>query len=333
MEIPLLLTADISTQSSADTNLTLDAWMAGARSKDEQLGIERNRIPYAAVYIPDTPQSPDFFNLAKAIGEVAQPETAPENHNQACWLKTMHYYWQAKGVVLAHKLFGVIPDPLDPGGIFQRYLPTTSVQNLRLETEIELACYRLLCEGEPQIRAWAAAKGLSYPFNTPLDLLLEVLKDQFQILVLLGPLSLDYQPLDKRTQRSHLSERIKLLTDKDWDEPDPIQISPTSPKRKKHLPPQKQRQRYEVTRGEYLKTLMQIGWYGYWLLALLKPKDQAALKPLFQAYLAALRAGKDLFIPDLDWVGGQAYKAKQTSRTSRVEAEIDKDGYIRWHWA
>jgi hypothetical protein len=75
-----------------------------------------------------------------------------------------------------------------------------------------------------------------------------------------------------------------------------------------------------------------MGWNGYWLYALLKFKNQEPLKPLFEAYLAAFRAGSELFIPDFEWIDGQPYQAKRTSQ-HRVEAEIDTDGYICWHWA
>ncbi len=75
-----------------------------------------------------------------------------------------------------------------------------------------------------------------------------------------------------------------------------------------------------------------MGWNGYWLLALLKHKKQEPLKPLFEAYLAAFRAGSELFIPDFEWIDGQPYQAQHTSQR-RAEAVIDADGYIRWVWA
>ncbi len=108
----------------------------------------------------------------------------PENHNQACWTKTNQYYWQARGLVFAHRLFGVIPDPLRKGGVLERYLPETSLENLRLSSNLDLARYRLLLKGEPYIKTWAAAEGISYPFKSPLELFLQTLKDEFQILLL-----------------------------------------------------------------------------------------------------------------------------------------------------
>jgi hypothetical protein len=332
VEIPLIQLADIPLLNPAATNITLDGWMAKAFASDKQLGIIRDRIPFAAVYIPSAPHSADFFNLAVAIGKTPIPQVAPENHNQACWIKTNQYYWQARGLVFAHRLFGLIPDPLAEGGVLNRYLPETSLHNLRLNIDYDLARYRLLLEGEPYIKTWAATNGISYPFKSPLELFLQTLKDGFQILLLLGPLNLYPEPLSKRSQRYNLNARIRLLSNKEWDDLDPLEGIPASPKRKKRVSPEKLRPPYKVAKQQYVRTLKKMGWNGYWLLALLKYKKQEPLKPLFEAYLAAFRAGSELFIPDFEWIDGQPYQAQHTSQR-RAEAVIDADGYIRWYWA
>jgi hypothetical protein len=332
LEIPLIQLADIPLLNPAATNITLDGWMAKAKAEDKQLGIIRSRIPYAAVYIPSAPNSVNFFDLALAIGEIPKSQVASENYNQACWTKTNQYYWQARGLVFAHKVFGVIPDPLGKGGVLSRYLPETSLENLRLDREIDLACYRLLLKGEPYIKTWAAEEGISYPFKSPLELFLQTLKDGFQILLLLGPLNLYHEPLSKRSQRYNLNARIRLLSDKEWDDLDSLEGIPASPKRKKRVSPEKLRPPYKVAKRQYVRTLKKMGWNGYWLLALLKHKNQEPLKALFEAYLAAFRAGSESFIPDFEWIDGQPYQAKHTSQR-RAKAEIDRDGYIRWYWA
>jgi hypothetical protein len=332
LEIPLIQLADSPVLNSAATKSALDGWMAKAFDEDKQLGINRDTIPFAAVYIPDTPNSADFFNLALAIGEIPKPQVAPENYNQACWIKTIQYYWQARGLVFAHRLFGVIPDPLGKEGVLSRYLPETTLKNLRLTRDIDLACYRLLVKGEAYIKTWAAEEGISYPFKSPLKLFLQILKDGFEILLLLGPLNLYHEPLSKRLQVYNLNARSRLLSDKEWDDLDPLDGIPASPKRKKRVSPEKLRLPYKVAQRLYIKTLKKMGWNGYWLLALMKPKNQEPLKSLFEGYLIVWRAGKELFIPDFEWIDGQPYQTKRTSQ-HRVEAEIDTDGYIRWYWA
>ncbi len=332
LEIPLIQLADIPRLNPAATKIILDGWMAEAMACDKQLGIIRDTIPFAAVYIPDRPNSADFFDLALAIGEIPKLQVVAENHNQACWIKTIQYYWQARGLVFAHRLFGVIPDPLGKEGVLSCNLPETTLKNLRLNRDIDLARYRLLVKGEPYIKDWAAKEGISYPFKSPLELFLQTLKDEFQILLLLGPLNLYPEPLSKRSQRYNLNARIRLLSDKQWDDLDPLEGIPASPKRKKRVSPEKLRLSYEVAKQQYLRTLKKMGWNGYWLSALLKHKNQEPLKPLFEVYLATFRAGKELFIPDFEWIDGQPYQAKHTSQL-RAKAEIDRDGYIRWYWA
>ncbi len=147
LEIPLIQLADIARLKPAATKIILDGWMAEAKASDKQLGIIRDTIPFAPVYIPEQPNSADFFNFALAIGEIPKPQVAPQNHNQACWIKTIQYYWQARGLVLAHRLFGVIPDSLGKEGILSGNLPETTLKTLRLDRDIDLACYRLLVEG------------------------------------------------------------------------------------------------------------------------------------------------------------------------------------------
>jgi hypothetical protein len=332
LEIPLIQLADIALLKPAATKIILDGWMAEAFASDKQLGIIRDTIPFAPVYIPDRPNSADFFDLALAIGEIPKPQVAPQNHNQACWIKTIQYYWQARGLVLAHRLFGVIPDPLGKEGVLSGNLPETTLKTLRLDRDIDLACYRLLVKGEQYIKDWAAEEGISYPFKSPLELFLQTLKDGFDILLLLGPLNSYPEPLSKRSQRYNLNTRIRLLSDKPWDDLDPLEGIPASPKRKKRVSSEKLRPSYEVAQQQYLKMLKKMGWNGYWLKALLKHKNQEPLKSLFEVYLATLRVGKELFIPDFEWIDGQPYQAKHTSQL-RAKAEIDTDGYIRWYWA
>lgn len=332
LEIPLILLTDALPQNPAIINQALDAWMKQAQESDKQLKFKRPYIPYAAVYIPDTPNSLDFFNLAKAIGEIAYPYLTPDNHNQAGWMKTMHYYWQAQGVLLAYKIFGVIPNPVAPNGVLSRYLPDTSVKNLKLSTEIHLACYHLIHQGESQIKAWAAAEGKPYNFSTPTDLFLEILQQEFSTHLLLCPLSLETQWLDKHTQRENLSARIRLLAKNPWSEK----------KHKKRKFPEIQpkvsalRPRslsYQEAEGQYLKFLKQSDWYGGWLLALREHDPWGPLAPLWENYLQALRAGKDLFIDEFDWRAGHPYKAYSTSRSCPVEAGFDSEGHICWFWS
>ena len=102
-EIPLILPEK---ESSTDTSKAqIEAWMQTAKIKDKDIGIRRSMIPCLPISILDREDSEQCFNLAKAIGETAQLDFLPENHNQACWFLTLKYYRQALGVAIAQKLY------------------------------------------------------------------------------------------------------------------------------------------------------------------------------------------------------------------------------------
>ncbi|MHC5826011.1 MAG: hypothetical protein ACYT04_61710, partial [Nostoc sp.] len=105
----------------------IQEWLDIAKRDDKSLRIERRLIPHIPVYIPNTSKGQQFFKIAKAIGDI--PLTAsvvPKNQNQGYWLKTLHYFWQARGVAMAQQLLGLIQDPLEEGGVFIHHLPDTT---------------------------------------------------------------------------------------------------------------------------------------------------------------------------------------------------------------
>lgn len=209
--------------------------------------------------------------------------------------------------------------------MLERRLPATSIKNLKLDTDIQLASYHLILEGEPHIKNWAMAEGIHYPFNSPIELLLQILKEEFQLIWLLGPLNCQPQWLDKRTQRDYVNARIHLLKDDAWPSP--------PPKKNKFSSSKPTRLPYQDTEREYLKFLREIGWYGYWLLALRERNYREPLDRYWKVYLKALSAGKELYIQDFDWRNGQPYKTSKTSKAQQIKAVIDELGFIHWVWA
>jgi hypothetical protein len=295
--------------------------MTRAKEEDLRLNIERPLIPTAEIYIPDTLRGKRFFKIAKAIGKI--PSTlniVPKNQNQAYWLLTMRYFWQARGVLFAHKLLGVIPNPIEEQGVLFRYLPSTSLKNLELITNIDLACFKLLVKGKPYIRNWAATQEIHYPFKSSMELFLKIQRQSFLMSWKVGPCDSELDWLSNAQQRDNISARIRLLEKKPW------------------LEPAAMRQPYSDMEQAYLDFLQKVGWYGYWLLALRDHFDEEQfeeklLSGHWQDYSNALRAGKELFVSEFDWRGGQPYKTKTTSKVQPVEGFIDLLGYLHWVWA
>lgn len=327
LELPLILVPKHLFEVSDDIHRELpvpkaaiNEWMGRAKEEDERLRIERRWIPYAEIYIPHTPIGLKFYKLAKAIGEIPTLGVIPKNQNQAYWLKTLHYYWQAKGVIFAHKLLGVIRNPVEPEGVLGRYLPNTSLKNLELDTNIDLACFRLLVRGGQYIRNWAATEGIPYPFNNPMELFLEIQKQSFLTLWQLSPCNSEHDWLPNAQQRDNISARIKLLEKKPWLETAAI------------------RETYPEAESAYLEFLREADWYGYWLLALRDHFDEEEfeekqISSYWKAYIEALKAGKELFLDEFDWRNGEPHKTRTTNRVQRVEGSIDPLGHILWFWA
>lgn len=327
LELPLILVPEHLLhvpeefrQHSAVVISALNRWMTRAKEEDLRLNIERPWIPTAEIYIPHTPIGLKFFKIAKAIGKIPTLDVIPKNQNQAYWLLTMRYFWQARGVLFAHKLLGVIPNPIEEQGVLSRYLPSTSLKNLDLETNIDLACFLLLVRGGRYIRKWAAAQGIPYPFNNPMELFWEIQKQSFLMSWKVGPDDSELDWLSNAQQRDNISARIRLLKKKPW------------------LEPAAMRQPYSEMEQAYLDFLQKVGWYGYWLLALRdhfnnKHWEKNLLSAHWQDYINALKAGKELFVSEFDWRGGEPHKTKTTSKVQRVEGFIDKLGYIHWVWA
>lgn len=55
-------------------SFTIEQWFEGVQSEDRAMGIERHLIPRAYVWIPDTPQGQEFYQLAQAIAATAKQD-------------------------------------------------------------------------------------------------------------------------------------------------------------------------------------------------------------------------------------------------------------------
>ncbi len=346
-DIILLLAKDCKNYGLED--LAIYTWMRETLDREALIGITRhNPIPYLPIYIRDREHSLDFFNLAKAIGETANITVRPENHNQICWLLTLKFYQQAKGVCLAHQLFPqVIEDPLSEKGILSRHLPSSSLENLKLSTEMNLCCYLLIEKGFSLIKNKAETEQKTFPWSNTTELFLQIQQEKFENGWLFGPMNKDPQWLTKHRQRENISAEIRILEHKDWTED-----SSTNHNQSELIP--LRRLSYPEAEQEYLHDLKNRGWSGYWIYALrqqyvelLKECDYSKPKlkklenqhplgwliTLWPKYLKAWKNSKEkLFVKDFIWIKGNPSKSYSTSKTRQVQAFYDINGYIDWVW-
>lgn len=337
-ELPLILVSELMLalpverrQQNPEIRQAIQGWLDEAYLDDERLRIERHLIAHTPIYIPHTLRGRQFFNIAKAIGEIPlNAPLLPKNQNQGYWLKTLHYYWQAKGVALAYQLLGLMPDPIGKSGALGDRLPAKGLHNLRCSRAIDFACLQILWQGWHILQRWAAEHDIPYPFKHPFELFIELQKQDFLTLWKIGPESSDPEWLPKHVQRSDLVTRVALLREGIWEEMPLLAL------------PNKKKQ-------EYLEYLHEDDWRGYWILALQGQisrfydqstsietiLDNKHLESCLEAYLEALIQGKELFVDEFAWRGGQPYQKrakgqKITNSVRRLQGCVNLSGYVLW---
>ena len=280
--------------------------MERAFAEDKALGIERQRIPFRLIQLPNTPLTYDCHKLAEKFRVVAQFEQVPNNQNQALWMRCVQLYWQVRAIRLANLVFPVIPDPFRPGGPLSQILPFQDIENLKLQTETDKTLYNLLQAGEPLIIDWAKAKGIDWPFQDFQELFIHIQKARFKRHWQQEAFSLTFSRLDKRSDKKHYRQWLKFLSD--------------------HFDDESLIKKYE-------EVLMDMGWEGYPLLALREHKRSQRFNKLWKAYLKAHKAAVNLIDDNLHFRKGLPYQTKQTSQKAPIQGKVTDDGYIYWVWS
>jgi hypothetical protein len=88
--------------------------------------------------------------------------------------------WQVKSIMLANKIFNLIPDPTQAGRSLGQVLPQAALEELHIATDIEKAVYQLLLQGEQKIREWAQEEGIDYSFETAQELFIHNRREEFR---------------------------------------------------------------------------------------------------------------------------------------------------------
>ncbi len=109
-------------------------------------------------------------------------------------------------------------EPLSEQGILSRHLPSSSVENLKLSTEMDLSCYRLIEKGFSLIKSQAETEQKNFPWKKPIELFLQIQQEKFENSWLFGPMNEAPQWLSKHRQRENISAEIRILEHKDWTE-------------------------------------------------------------------------------------------------------------------
>jgi hypothetical protein len=322
-EIPLLLVPQRHLllpkerlQRCPEVISALQAWQQLARQDDVRLLIRRNLIPFVEAYFPDTEVGRETYQIAKEIGAIPrQCGIIPTNQNQRFWLKTIHYLWQAQGLLFAQKL-SKLPNDLLQENIdrLRQYLSEQSFKNAVHAAESNLALYQAIVDNFEYLKTNSFDRIQQQTFSTPWLLFKAIEKETCQTGWKIGPASPEINGLSQDQQKEYLQTKSYLIEDRPWLDGKQVQKGLRRP--------------YQEDAAAFTAYLGQNGLYGQIILALRSKPYSAELED----YAKSIRKHKDAYLDDLQWRNGQPYKYKVTSSPQPVEADVDLCGYIRWYW-
>lgn len=282
-----------------------------ATEQDKALGIQRQQIPVFFINLPDVPERVDFQNLAKEIRRIAACDyIVPETPEQGAWLRCNQLYWEAKAIVLANKIYKLIPDPTQPGQHVSEMLPARGLENLKLEVEADLALFDLLKAGEAEVKAWAEAQKIPYSFTSSEELFVSTLKSDFESNVTDEAFAPPLEGWSRKQARDHHRGWLKFLGDHFDGEP---------------------------KEKEYEARLLSMGWKGYVLLALRSKKREKPFDKLWKSYLNRQRFLCKFLDSRLEWKNDLPYqsvtvKGRRTRTQNPIQGITTDEGYFDWQW-
>jgi hypothetical protein len=322
-EIPLLLVPQRHIllpkehlQTRSEIISALKAWQQLARQDDMRLLIRRPWIPFVEAYFPDTEAGRETYQIAKDIGAIPrQCGIVPTNQNQRFWLKTIHYLWQAQGLLFAQKLSKLSNDLLQENiDRLRQYLSEQSFKNAVHIAETDFALYQAIIENFEYLKTNSFDRRQQQTFSTPWLLFKAIQKEICQTGWKIGPAGSDINGVSQDQQKEYLHTKSYLIENKPWLEGKQVQKGLRRP--------------YQEDEAAFTAYLKQGGLYGQIILALRSKPHSAEL----ENYAKSIRQRKDAYLNDLQWRNGQPYKYKVTSSPQPVEGDVDFCGYIRWYW-
>lgn len=295
----------------------LQTWLNRARQEDELYRVERRFIPNIPIYLPDNPKGRQFFRIAHAIASIPNELNAiPKNEYQGYWLRTIRQSWQARGVVLAYKMTGVIPNPIGKGGALFPHLSESTAEEIHLLTEIDLALFKLLVRGQQIIKRWSLRHHGQYPFQQPLDLFLKILSESLQCYWESQPMNSGSIWKTRQDQRAEIKDQLSIFEEMIWVEQ-----------------PFGESDRLKHKCQDYVDYLQQAGWSGRWILAL-RSHPSVPYSPPFDTaiyeWFKAIQRGQDLYIDLINWRGGKPYQKASTNNPKLLKNYQTLLGNLLW---
>jgi|GEM_PF-3206262 len=261
-------------------------WEARAREDDLCLHIERRWIPHQCVFLPDTEAGQEFQEVAEAIAHLPMhANVRPKNQNQAYWLKTQHYLYQARGLLVANQLFGLLAGNNHPRNLLQGSVGIEETRKIEQLAAADTALYTLTQAVVPELGDTPSCSAANQE-NLGLRLFVEIQEQAFIHNWNAGPANKEYTWTSLQAQEDWHLKHVRFL---------------------KKLGEQSQLLPREA---QYRDAIAETGRYWEVLNAALS-SDSWPVKDSYEQYVKALAAAKSVCISDINWHQEQPYKLER----------------------
>lgn len=305
--------------------------------------INRDWMPYFELYILDTPNGQRFRQIANAIGQIPlHADVVPRTQDQVYWLKTLHYFYQARGILLAQRLYPLEIDNLYdnnlhllqhnlPDGAFERVEHFANVNHK--EIQLIAAIFDPLRNRLPNL---AEKHSFDDHFRFFVKMQTERFKEDWEYTVNNRD---RLQPRTAHEERDEIDTIQPLLEQSPWVE----ERQSSLPKSSESFP-RVQRLPYKTQEQKQTNYFKEQGLYGQMILTVqdlhLKGMDSE-----WSAYMEAINQAKLVYRESIFWLNGKPkYKCQpsvhqreseidqpdQRSTWKPVRGVISPQGYLTW---
>ncbi|NEQ29603.1 MAG: hypothetical protein F6K04_01170 [Leptolyngbya sp. SIO4C5] len=281
---------------------SINHWQTKAREDDLCLRIERRWIPHKCVFVPDTEIGRKFQKMAVAIAQIPmQADVRPKNQNQAYWLKTQHYLYQARGLLMADEIFNSVVGNDHLRELLRNSVGLEETQKIEQLAAVDSALYQLIKAVTPKLCDETACCTIEAENNT-LKFFVEIQKQTFIEGWNAGPENFEQTWVSLKDQEDYYLKQIRFL--RKLGEP--------------LLP------REEI----YLEEIAQTG--QYWeVLSTAVLSDPWLFLDKYAKYIKALTAAKNAYISDISWHRGQPFKLERSQERAMFKPRHRKCSTIK----
>ncbi|MEM8643120.1 MAG: hypothetical protein AAGG51_30535 [Cyanobacteria bacterium P01_G01_bin.54] len=284
---------------------------------DQKLRISRSHIPVVCLAVPPHPKQETFYYWQHQLTKPTHTlSIIPETANQRIYLRALQQTQSILATQVANHICPTLPNHWF--ALYCAPIPISHLSSLEkwktslfCKSDVLTSVYDLLQIGFPIIQSWAERHTLTMPYDTPERLFYELLENNTYTDLTDGVLRWGNVRKPSKHQQRQADRQFRAFlrySSKDKAEEQAIHDA-----------------------------LWQLGWSGYWLLALREwlgsaasdqnPERKHQLKAAMHRYRHALVAVNRLYLEAIFWQDQHPQRTHQTSDRS-VDFRLDPFGFI-----